>query len=240
MINRLKKQHEQDFVLTFRCICSQDCPPPEASRSHTIQPPGSGGPTPGSDVPHASSHQSAAAASGGCKGECCAIRGAWRPSSAPDFIGLLFGPFGPAAMPLLHFPTHLLPPPGPSEPPLSCPVWGFINPLWVSCLPISLAGGNWRHLPEEDLLSAPRNPVWPPLCPCFGFGCLWKVHSEQPALWYSPFKRAYEQGLCGANQRWWKWEDGVRMLKGRFSKRPREYASGGRYICCQEVFDWIW
>lgn len=114
------------IVLTFRCICSQALPPPETSRSHPVQPPGSGRSTPGPDVPHGSSHQSAEAASGRCKVECCALQ-VWRSGSPPDLSGLLFGPFGPKGMSFVHIPTHLLPPPGASEPALPCPVWGVLH-----------------------------------------------------------------------------------------------------------------
>lgn len=204
----------------LRCICSQDCTSPEASRSHPVQPPGSGGPAPGPDLPHATSHQPAAATSGGCKGECRALWGAWRSGPSPDLSGLPLGSSGPAALSILHLPTHLLPPSGSPEPPLPHPVWGHIQPLWAGGLPVSFARGNWRLLPEEDLLPAPGNPVWPSLCPSIGAGCSGEVHCKHPAFWHSPLKGAFEQGLCGTDQRRWQRQDGVRMLRGR-SDRDR-------------------
>lgn len=159
------------IVLTFRSICSQDCTSPEASRSHPIQPLCSGGPTPGPDMYHASSQQPAAATSSWCKGECCAVWGAWRTGPAPDLSGLPFGSSGPTALSLFHLPAYILPPTGPPEPTLPHPVWRHGKPLWVGGLPVSFTGRNWWLLPEEDVLPAPRNPVWPSLCPSLDAGC---------------------------------------------------------------------
>lgn len=153
-----------------RCICSQNRSPPDAGRGHPVQPLCSGRSAPEPDVPHAPSHKPAAASSRRCEGECGTVWGVWRRGPAPDLCGLPLGPAGPTAMPPIHIPPHLLPPPGPAEPSLPHLVWRQEQPLWSGGLPVSITRRNWWLLPEENLLPAPRDPVRPTLHPRSGAG----------------------------------------------------------------------
>lgn len=211
-------QNDILWFLSHRCLCSQNCTSPDAGWGHPVQPPRSGRSASEPKVPHAPSHKPAAAPSCWCEGECGSVRGVWRWGPAPDLRELPFGPTGRTAMSLIHIPTHLLPPTGPPESSPPHLVWRQEQPLWAGGLPVSITRRNWWLLPEEDLLPAARNPVWPTLHSRFGAGWTGKILDKNAAFWHSSFKRDVKQGLCGANQWWRQWEDRVRMLKGRQNK----------------------